>query len=177
MGLKLEIPEEDWHRLLHERTPKSNGRQASDSPVVPDLLPVGQMNKASEDKTDEKTEEEKKKNKETMAGLAEEVEKISQKVVFRHPDQKYMASAYRALILDLGKAATECSDLKTYVRISLFLFLAVDDLCLKMRSSSEERKQMQAIGRIYLRNYVVLALLGESLSALGNVQKKEEPSS
>lgn len=57
------------------------------------------------------------------------------------PSQYEDQTAYVALILDLDKAVTECSDTKTYMRIIIFLFLAVGSLCLEMMSSSEKRKK------------------------------------
>lgn len=60
-------------------------------------------------------------------------------VEFR-PSQYEDQTTYVALLLDMGKAVAECSDIDTYMRIIFFLSLAVDSLCLEMRSSSERRK-------------------------------------
>ena len=165
----------DKNDLVHERLEKENWTKMicgkSGTFTVLELLPVDQGNNGLEKELEEKTEER------TMAGLAQEVGKICHLHKFLHIGNVRMANMYRDLILDLGKAATECSDLKAYIRISLFLFLVVDGLNLAMdlEVTSEEQKRLKAIGCEYLRNYVALVLLGEELLAPGDIQKEEQP--
>lgn len=95
-----------------------------------DLLPVGERNKPWEN---------------TMAGQARKLDTLIQMAELRRVQE---AATYRAQILDLGKAVTEYSDLKTYMRISLFLFLAVHELAsfIKRPTSGNVRKDIKDIG-------------------------------
>lgn len=149
-----------------------------------DLIPLRQSEEDSQGKTEKptrNTEENTEKNtegdmegereKNTMEELAKEAGKLGQDAENAplHPGTKKRARAYRTLILDLGRAATECSELKTCIRISLFLFLAVANLYLTVKlHGSKERKGLRDIGRKLLRNYGTLALISGSLPPVGD---------
>lgn len=77
---------------------------------------------------------------------------------------------YERLFLSLEKAVTQCSDMATYVRVSLWLFWASADVCHGVGNSwgdSDELWRCEEILRKYIRNYVALVLLGEQISMDG----------
>lgn len=101
----------------------------------------------------------------SMLGLARNLDSIVRTEAQRAKSQK--ANMWKeveedcCLALDLGEAATQCSDMKTFVCISFYLFrISAKVWGAKITDGSEVRE----IAHKYLSSYVALVLLGESIA-------------
>ncbi|KAK1776311.1 hypothetical protein QBC45DRAFT_395310 [Copromyces sp. CBS 386.78] len=106
-----------------------------------DLFPIG------EDSPDDKNID-KKSN--TMRSLTVQMADIAREW-FGYFDE---LTNHTVLLRSLGKAATQCSDMEVYMRISLFLFLAVNMfwVLISPTEAGKELGEVWDIGRKYLRN-------------------------
>lgn len=77
------------------------------------------------------------------------IEKISNLDAYR---------SLRQLIVDLGEASTRCADRQTFLSTSLFMFMAVDELC---RLDSCNAAVLKPMGEVLLANYFSTAILIE----------------
>lgn len=78
---------------------------------------------------------------------------------------------YSVPLRSLGKAATQCSDMATYLRVSVCLFLVAADVCYKYDVYVADDKGRDTLVK-FLRNYITLVLLVESISMGGTALEK-----
>lgn len=112
------------------------------------LLPIGTRNTSCED---------------SMLGLARQIEPISKTVRSGVPQEQ---DKWCTAILDFAEGATQCKNMEYFAYISVSLFSAVVRLWELIRKflSSTDKKLVKDIAGKYLRNYVAVVLLAESMS-------------
>ena len=100
-----------------------------------------------------------------MAGFAKE--RLNDSPGFPEDDEEDLDLNFHRLFLCLGKAATQCSDMGTYVRVSVWLFLAGFIMCDKIAGqfpADDHLPDCMVVSRKFFRNYIALVLLGEGIS-------------
>ncbi|KAK3392437.1 hypothetical protein B0T20DRAFT_56123 [Sordaria brevicollis] len=125
-----------------------------------DLLPIGTSN----------SNQPSTRDGDSMVALAYRVGSLVKRAGNQEEDIQKELAEYRYLALDLGEAATQCSDMETYVCISFYLFWVM----VEVWSIVERSGELHDIGVKYLRNYVSLVLLGEAMEASVGALNVEE---